>query len=92
MLCASLSAVAPGMAHLIPKSSPVQEATTRWYVLKLVVRRPGDQLLVNKQHAELLQPYHQRMDTAVAYMKAIRPCPLEITGGALLDPQVHCGQ
>ena len=50
---------------------------------------PGDQLLVNKQHAELLQPYQQRMDASVAYMRAIRPCPLEVTGGALLDPKVR---
>ena len=52
------------------------------------MRRAGDKLLADKQHAELLEPYEQRKAAAEAYMRAVRP-GLHVAGGPLLDPQAR---
>ena len=48
---------------------------------------PGDQLLQNKAHKELLESYETRIRAAVDYVNAVRP-GLNVQTGALLDPKV----
>jgi len=48
---------------------------------------PGDQLLQNKAHKELLESYETRTQAAVDYVNAVRP-GLNVQTGALLDPKV----
>ncbi|KAF5829180.1 hypothetical protein DUNSADRAFT_16444 [Dunaliella salina] len=46
----------------------------------------AEQLLANKNHAEMLESYDARRDAAVAFMQAVRP-GLKVVAGALVDPQ-----
>ncbi len=48
----------------------------------------ADKLLVNKNHRELLQPYEQRSEQALRFVRAVRP-HLEVSSGALTDPKVR---
>ena len=50
-------------------------------------RSAGEQLLVNKQHKELLEGYQQRQDAAINFVLASRP-GLQVLAGPLLDPKV----
>lgn len=48
---------------------------------------PGDVLLVNKKHKELLEGFEARVSAAAAFVQAVRP-GLRISSGPLLDPKV----
>lgn len=50
----------------------------------------ADQLLVNKQYKELLQPYSVRDAAAKGFMHAVNP-GLDVQSGALSDPRVSRG-
>ena len=44
--------------------------------------------MAKKRAAELLEPYAERCDAAVRFVRAVRPS-LAVTTGALLDPKVY---
>jgi hypothetical protein len=49
---------------------------------------PGEKLLVNKKHRELLQSYDDREAAVVAFLKAVRPS-IKVMPGKLDDPKVR---
>ncbi|KAJ9512304.1 hypothetical protein QJQ45_012934 [Haematococcus lacustris] len=53
---------------------------------KVFIGITAEQLLLNKQHRELLQPYAERERAAVEYMRAVRP-GLLVQAGPLKDPK-----
>ncbi|KAJ9511918.1 hypothetical protein QJQ45_004480 [Haematococcus lacustris] len=53
---------------------------------KVFIGITAEQLLLNKQHRELLQPYAERERAAVEYMRAVRP-GLLVQAGPLRDPK-----
>jgi len=51
----------------------------------LYVGIAGDKLLASKKNAHLIQPYEERAEIVVRFLKAVRP-DLEVKAGALLNP------